>query len=263
MVCKNCGNTLPEDSQFCQACGQPVESQEPTEKWQEFKNILSSSKEKIVAVLGAATGKQLLSTGEAKGGCAILSDKRLYIKGTCFRKKRNLLIPKKEETILDVKDITGTGHFKQDVSWMKIVGIICIAIALISCIIFKAAIDTKAETDDKTAMAMLLIGGYGGLAAAIILLLLYKRCHVDIFRIVCAGDVIGLNATYIPRNEWEFFQNCIRQQKDSLEETDKRDPKPAEKNDLPEQLQKYKALLDNGSITQEEYDVLKKKLLNF
>ena len=261
MVCKNCGNTLPDDSQFCQACGQPVESQEPTEKWQEFKNILSSSKEKIVAVLGAATGKQLLSTGEAKGGCAILSDKRLYIKGTCFRKKRNLLIPKREETILDVKDITGTGHFKQDVSWMKIVGIICIAIALISFMIFDRE-NSQEKVNEEVAMFLLIVYMVSA-AAAIILLLLYKRCHADIFRIVCAGDVIGLNATYIPRNEWEFFQNCIRQQKDSLEETDKRDPKPAEKNDLPEQLQKYKALLDNGSITQQEYDVLKKKLLNF
>ena len=261
MVCKNCGNTLPDDSQFCQACGQPVESQEPTEKWQEFKNILSSSKEKIVAVLGAATGKQLLSTGEAKGGCAILSDKRLYIKGTCFRKKRNLLIPKREETILDVKDITGTGHFKQDVSWMKIVGIICIAIALISFMIFDRE-NSQEKVNEEVAMFLLIVYMVSA-AAAIILLLLYKRCHADIFRIVCAGDVIGLNATYIPRNEWEFFQNCIRQQKDSLEETDKRDPKPEEKNDLPEQLQKYKALLDNGSITQQEYDVLKKKLLNF
>lgn len=261
MVCKNCGNTLPDDSQFCHACGQPVESQEPTEKWQEFKNILSSSKEKIVAVLGAATGKQLLSTGEAKGGCAILSDKRLYIKGTCFRKKRNLLIPKKEETILDVKDITGTGHFKQDVSWMKIVGIICIAIALISFMFFDRE-NSQEKVNEEAAMFLLIVYMVSA-AAAIILLLLYKRCHVDIFRIVCAGDVIGLNATYIPRNEWEFFQNCIRQQKDSLEETDKRDPKPEEKNDLPEQLQKYKALLDNGSITQEEYDALKKKLLNF
>lgn len=261
MVCKNCGNSLPEDSQFCPSCGQPVEAQEHTEKWQEFKNILSSSKEKIVAVLGAATGKQLLATGEAKGGCAILSDKRLYLKGTCFRKKRNLLIPKKEETILDVKDITGTGHFKQDVSWMKIVGIICIAIALISFMFFEKEHNQK-KVDEET-VKFLMIVCMVSTVAAIILLLLYKRCHVDIFRIVCAGDVIGLNATYIPRNEWEFFQNCIRQQKDSLEETDKRDPKPEEKNDLPEQLQKYKALLDNGSITQEEYDVLKKKLLNF
>lgn len=261
MVCKNCGNSLPEDSQFCQSCGQPVAAQEPTEKWQEFKNILSSSKEKIVAVLGAATGKQLLSTGEAKGGCAILSDKRLYIKGTCFRKKRNLLIPKREETILDVKDITGTGHFKQDVSWMKIVGIICIAIALISFMFFDRE-NSQEKVNEEAAMFLLIVYMVSA-AAAIILLLLYKRCHADIFRIVCAGDVIGLNATYIPRNEWEFFQNCIRQQKDSLEETDKRNPKPAEKNDLAEQLQKYKNLLDSGTITQEEYDVLKKKLLNF
>lgn len=207
MVCKNCGNTLPDDSQFCQACGQPVESQEPTEKWQEFKNILSSSKEKIVAVLGAATGKQLLSTGEAKGGCAILSDKRLYIKGTCFRKKRNLLIPKKEETILDVKDITGTGHFKQDVSWMKIVGIICIAIALISFMFFDKEQNQK-KVDEET-VKFLMIVYMVSTVVAIILLILYKRCHVDIFRIVCAGDVIGLNATYIPRNEWEFFQNVF------------------------------------------------------
>lgn len=263
MVCKNCGNSLPEDSQFCQSCGQPVEAQEHTEKWQEFKNILSSSKEKIVAVLGAATGKQLLSTGEAKGGCAILSDKRLYIKGTCFRKKRNLLIPKKEETILDVKDITGTGHFKQDVSWMKIAGIICVTLALILCAVVKSAMDEKVKIDSVGTARLVLISILVFILAAITLLVLYKRCHADIFRIVCAGDVIGLNATYIPRNEWEFFQNCIRQQKDSLEETDKRDPKPAEKNDLAEQLQKYKNLLDSGTITQEEYDALKKKLLNF
>lgn len=261
MVCKKCGNTLPADSLFCQVCGQPAGSQEPAEKWQEFKSVLSSGKEKIVAVLGAATGKQLLATGEAKGGCAILSDKRLYIKGTCFRKKHNILFPKREETILDVKDITGTGHFKQDVSWMKIVGIICLAVVFICCMMISAAADGEMEMDEEMALPMMLIT-CGGIAAGIILLVLYKRCHAGIFQIVCSGDVVGLNTTYIPKDEWEFFQNCIRQQKDSMEEKDEGDPKPEEKGDLAEQLQKYKKLLDDGTITQEEYDVLKKKLLN-
>jgi hypothetical protein len=39
-------------------------------------------------------------------------------------------------------------------------------------------------------------------------------------------------------------------------------PQPAATNSVVQELERAKALLDNGAITQEEYDALKKRLLN-
>ncbi|MBR5458427.1 MAG: hypothetical protein IKV42_02055 [Burkholderiaceae bacterium] len=93
--------------------------------------------------------------------------------------------------------------------------------------------------------------------AGITLLVLYKRCHAEIFQIICPGNVIGLNTNYIRREEWEYFQSCIRQQKDAVAVAEE----PAI-DDVDATLAKYMAWLEEGKITQEEYDALKKKLLN-
>jgi hypothetical protein len=70
------------------------------------------------------------------------------------------------------------------------------------CFVNVAAMESK-DADEGTAVAC-IIKTCIVLIAGTILLVLYKRTHANIFQIFCSGDVIGLNTTYVPKDEWEF-----------------------------------------------------------
>lgn len=61
------------------------------------------------------------------------------------------------------------------------------------CFVNVAAMESK-DADEETAVACIIM--CIGLIAGTILVVLYKRTHANIS--------IGLNTTYVPKDEWEF-----------------------------------------------------------
>ncbi len=270
MNCTKCGVPLTPDSRFCQNCGHSVTDEHNTAagKWHEFRHTLSSGTETILAVLGCAIGKQSMATGQSEGGYAILSDKRLYIRGRIYRKRGGTFFPRNEENILDIHDVTGTGYATQNFSWLKVVSIVCLAVFILLMMILTNLDEKRASSrsadETSTAMVIGVIAIYATAIAAIVSWIYYKKCHAVIFQISYTGGPIGVNTAYIPKEELDFFQSCIRQQKDALDaasqQADPCDTQP--QADPVAQLRQYKELLDDGIITQEEFENRKKALLD-
>lgn len=256
MNCQNCGKPLTLDSQFCQNCGQPViaKQENNSDKWQAFKPILSGKDEKIEAVLGAGIGKQYIATGTTgKGGYAILTSDRLYLRGWLYRRNNHCFSGKYEENNLKLKDITNTGIVQQNFNWALVVSVICLFLTIL-CMALMPEQEEFEEKNGTAAMVEAMICA----VISIVSFVIYKKYHATVFQISYAGGVVGLNTKYISTDELNYFEKCIQQTKDRAKTAE---PEPEVSNDMAGQLRKLKELLDDGIITQEEFDAKKKELL--
>lgn len=114
----------------------------------------------------------------------------------------------------------------------------------------------QAEKDSGKAIAGALVLGVVGLLAGMInqdrILLAIEKNDGQII-------VFGIENLFKPKAD-NFFNNCFA---DKFDPTIKFD-EPNNENNVTnaDELLKFKQLLDSGAITQEEYDIKKKQLLN-
>lgn len=247
MKCGNCQSIY--EGVFCPKCGTKNIDEKQAVNFSKFNSILASNNEKIQAILGSGVGHTFLATGELKKGFAILSDKRIYFKGKCFIKKGSIYLIQREERVVDVKDVTGTGFVYNNPIWMFVLGIVLSVLSVLFVMLGGMGIVPPVLG------ALILL-----LPVGLIMLFMYNECKTTIFQISFAGGTIGFNTFYIPKHEVELFQKRIREIKDSIEEG-KIVVSEKTQNSIPEELKKYKELLDNGIITQEDFDAKKKQLL--
>lgn len=88
------------------------------------------------------------------------------------------------------------------------------------------------------------------------------------FQIQYAGGCIAFDVSYYAKTEIDDFQKQLRRTKDLAEESaakitvaESLVQTPA-RNNVPDDLRKYANLLKEGLISQEEYDAMKKKILD-
>ena len=88
------------------------------------------------------------------------------------------------------------------------------------------------------------------------------------FQIQYAGGCIAFNVSYYAKAEIDDFQKQLRRAKDLADEssakatiTEAPIQAPTQTN-VPDDLRKYADLLKEGLISQEEYDAMKRRLLN-
>lgn len=248
MKCSNCQSIY--EGVFCPKCGAKNIDEKQAVNFSKFNSILASNNEKIQAILGSGVGHTFLATGELKKGFAILSDKRIYFKGKCFIKKGGIYLLQREERVVDVKDVTGTGFVYNNPIWMIILGVVLLAIGMLLI-----SLAGNGIIHPILVLLSLLLFPIG-----ILMCFMYRECKTTIFQISFAGGIIGFNTFYVPKYEAELFQKRIREIKDSIEEG-KIVVAEKSQNSIPEELKKYKELLDGGIITQEEFDAKKKQLL--
>ena len=241
MKCRKCNTDFKDN--HCPNCG----TENPFSK---FRTILSTDTESIEAVLGNSIAQTFFTTGQISNGFAILSNKRIYFKGKTFTKKGNFYYIQKEEHIVDVKDVTGTGFVHNNPIWMKILGIILIAFTfLITPIISTTGVLIIPP------VVLLLLPVIG-----IFLLILGAKYTANIFQINFAGGCIGINTFWSTKEEIQAFQNTLRIIKDAIESA----RTYVVTNDSisnADELKKYKELLDIGVISQEEFEAKKEQLL--
>ena len=75
----------------------------------DFREILVDPRENVLAVLGNSYAQNYLNTGNISNGFVILSNERVYFKGSCMYKVNGKYHSSDEERVLDLKDVTGTG----------------------------------------------------------------------------------------------------------------------------------------------------------
>lgn len=226
-------------------------------------------------------------------GFAVISDKRVYFRGTCFSGTGKNLKKTDEERTVDVKDITGSGFI-----YRRYIGILLGLIAEIIFFIFTMSLltflsskkahlnnmDIEAVIDIETSEPMAIASATTGsvasgplsiiiciLSFAIVCLLAflaYLKMRKTFFEIQYAGGRIAFDVSFYAKAEISDFQKQLRRAKDYVSENvistnRKMTTLQAEAtiHDTADDLRKYAELLKDGLISQEEYDTLKKKLL--
>lgn len=299
MFCTNCGKEFQEEVKFCDDCGtylgegeaevkvvapeQPHENtiaekkksifnkligrKKKTVKKRElssneiekFSGVFAGKDETYVASLGNGYIANYLNGKGIKNGFAILSNRRVYFKGSCLSKNGRFFTRSNEERTVDVKDITGSGFiYKNNPGILS--GAIIYLLFMIGCFWY----ESNNSVDEFVALLLEIYKWMFGIAAVVVLVL-YQYKKWMLFSIEYAGGCIAFAAAFYAREELEEFQKQLRQVKDETEQAAYRKEEvklqPASSNDIPEELRKYADLLKDGLISQEEYDAMKKKLL--
>lgn len=212
----------------------------------DLNKLFVDANEKEVATLGGDYLRNFLTSGSlAKGFCGV-SDKRVYFKGKCYTKSGSHYKSTKEERIVDLKDITGTGFSKTKSFSLLILMIISLAWAA-----FSFVMSAMADSLDQVLMWVVTF------VPAIIFVVWYILYNIRIFEISFAGGKIAFKASNYNEQEIQEFQKALRTAKDNYTEA----PKAAVSASGADELKKYKELLDAGAITQAEFDDAKKKIL--
>lgn len=133
------------------------------------------------------------------------------------------------------------------------------------------------EAYTKKAFSSFSAASFAAIAAGLLITFLiscflvflnYLKKRKTMFQIQYAGGCIAFNVSYYAKAEIDDFQKQLRRAKDLAEEstakvTVSESPiQPSTQNSTPDDLRKYADLLKDGLISQEEYDAMKKKILN-
>lgn len=74
-----------------------------------FKDIFVNASEEYISSLGNGYILNYLANRSIKRGFAIISDKRVYFRGSCYTGTGSHLVKSDEQRTVDIKDITGSG----------------------------------------------------------------------------------------------------------------------------------------------------------
>ena len=229
--------------------------------------MIFNKNEKIVSVLGNNAIQTFLSTGVLGTGFAVLTDKRVYFKGKCLVRRGKGFYSKLEEKAVDLSDVTGTGFVHNRATWLKVlmilswIGTAHVTLLMILMIIFH----DFSFVDGLYMLSVEMV--FVGISA--LLHFLYKRFNYSAFEISYAGGGIAFNMHWITAQESSDFQTKLRLLKDNINKQNiSKTVNPVQDNShkksdlIPEKILQYKNLLDQGIITQEEFNAKKKQLLD-
>ena len=215
-----------------------------------MQSIYVDSNEKQEAVLGGGYLQNFISSGSVGKGFCEVTDKRVYFKGKCLYKAGNTYKSSKEERIVDLKDVTGTGF-----SRIKSFTTFVLMLVSFAWAIFLFIMTGIAGINEESIMLMLV----SAISPAVIFVTVYLMYNIRIFEISFAGGKIAFKASNYSEAEIQQFQKDLRLAKDRYESASFVAQSTNSSN--AEELKKYKELLDSGVISVEEFEQTKKKLL--
>jgi hypothetical protein len=228
---------------------------------QNLTGMFVDSDEKQVAVLGGNYLQNFLATGSLEKGFCAVSNRRAYFKGKCYYKVNGSYKTSREERIVDLGDVTGSGFV-----FSNLVPLIVKIIMTVVAVVFIIG-GLSVLNDDEVAALYLIVPGIVDLVCLIAACIKKHK----IFEISYAGGGIAFKASNYNERETQQFQKALRKAKDEYVSVHKAQtivqqmpvqPQPQQATmSVADQLKQYKELLDSGVITQEEFDKMKGKLL--
>jgi len=140
MFCGKCGAEVLDGAKFCEKCGSSVEVKGVTEqetlvkqsndKQIDVKSAFIDLEEQLIVKIGNGYFTNLLYSKTKKCNL-LLTNKRVYLKGVFYNGNGKVINKTKEERILDIEDITGTGFVYRSFSKiLLILDILCIIISI-------------------------------------------------------------------------------------------------------------------------------------
>lgn len=215
---------------------------------EQINALFASPEEHLVAILGNNMAQKFFATGAIEEGFAVLSDRRLYFKGTCLLRRGRRFSKIHEERTVDVVNVTGTGFVHIDPAALKWIAYVCWGLGGFFLLSFVVA----------TSFAPVIYGLLFGLIG-LILRLIYRAKKRTIFEVAFAGGGIGLDASWIDVQEAEFFQKNIKLVGDNLKSQERMYGKATSSA---AELEHFAALLEKGLISREEFEKQKHELLH-
>ena len=277
-VCPNCSSsqTAPQyqqpNTQYQQQNYQnqqpPVEINPNDER---FKSFFMSPKEKFVCALGNGYLMNFLAGWFLGKGFAVVSDKRVYFKGTTFELGEKKITRRTASSTVDLKDVTGTEVRTVNFFALLAMGWGLLALGVFSFIMMFAV----TEPDTSGAWAFGTVGGTF-LVLSLVFVLVYKLSRKTLLAINYAGGCIAFDINWYPRQEGDNFQKMLRIAKDNaVEEAENATAntvreamsnvgsaqyvQQAAPVSAADELAKYAQLYKDGLITEQEFADIKAK----
>ncbi|MDO4188324.1 MAG: hypothetical protein Q4D29_04975 [Lachnospiraceae bacterium] len=173
----------------------------------ELRDIFVDTDEKLIAKLGNGFLVNLLVNKHVRRCFGLLSNKRVYLKGTFYSTGGGKINEVSCMQILDVEDITGTGFiYSAFPLFYLVLGIASIIIGAVIGLIM-----------DSRHLGVVMFTTFIGVIAAIICLILgFIAARQTQFFIEYAGGRIKFDATTVGIKDVQDFQKQIRRVKDKV-----------------------------------------------
>lgn len=224
MFCYKCGKQLDDGSQFCVSCGAVLSRKSESVKTEnmktgntvnsddseKFSKLYIDKNEKVVSFLGSSYVMNYLNSGELKEGACLLTDKRIYYKGKSYKKSGEHLIKNKEETIVDVKDITASGFTESVNTGLLIKSWILLILTLFIFLAFPSPIEVWEDIADHFNYAIIYIVEAILIVFTIINFVKYSLQRVKLFYIAFAGGTLAFKATDYSYRDIHKFNRSLR-----------------------------------------------------
>ncbi len=215
MFCRQCGKELPEQSEFCVFCGSkqngaPVQTAggpviNPVQT-ADYSSILQETDETVLGVLGKATAQQYLSGANVGGGFAVLTDRRIYLKGICLVPIGKKMSPVVCDETVDVKNITGYSFDgKKSVGWL-VGAIIAFFISVVALADVIATLIGVFDTPLINRIVQTVV--YSGLG--VLFMYLRNKKGKRIFNLLHTGGTVALDISGVSDEEIAEFRSRFR-----------------------------------------------------
>jgi hypothetical protein len=273
--CNRCGGGLIDG--VCPKCADaaynPIPQARQADPSARFRGFFMSPKEKLVCTLGNTYVQSFLSGGGATKGFSVVSDKRVYFRGTTFWVEGKKIRKMQESKTVDLKDVTGTSVTFVSNPWMPLLGGFISFFSFVLLMIVAVG-----GVYDQGLAVMFIIGGVLGLLIGISFIIAYFMTRINLLKVEYAGGCIGFDIRWFPMQEAETYQKQLRLAKDkAIEEAENATANAvtsavsqitavqpvavAAPASSAQELMQYADLFEKGLITREEFDEFKAGVL--
>lgn len=199
MLCGNCGKQIENTAEFCPHCGAVVEKETVTVNDSIYAKIFVEPDENYIGSLGNSYLNSFLSSSAIERCVAVLTDKRIYLRGNMIDVNNGKLGRVNRQQTVDLEDVTGTGFvYASPKIWKLILATIMLPVSFMFTAVFW-----------KRAALLLL---------SILFFVAYFKGRKTYFVIEYAGGCIKFDASIYGRAESQDFEKQIRRAKNKVKE---------------------------------------------
>jgi predicted nucleic acid-binding Zn ribbon protein len=216
VFCSECGTTVPNDGGVQNNCTQNMYAQNtynaetipaPNFNGGKYEKIFVEPDENFIGSLGDEYLNSFLTRKEIKKCIAILSDKRVYLRGNMIDINSGKISRSNIQKTVDLEDVTGTGFVYASSKIWKIVLAILFVCAAIGCVFL--GIDEDEFFYGCAVACLIPIVG---------MIVSYIKSRKTYFFIEYAGGCIKFDATIYALAESKDFEKQIRRAKNKVKE---------------------------------------------
>jgi hypothetical protein len=224
-----------------------------------------------IAELGSGFLKNYLEYRTITKGFIVVTQNRAYLKGQNYE----FTSPTKatrttQERIVELKDITGTGYRQYESTFCKVMTILFSILSFMGFIGFFIYLDNVFSRKFPTESLLFLTP----IVAFVIFLIKYLTSRINCFTISYAGGSFGVDTTWCEQSFVDNFHKELRKAIDSAKQTGSSQPAPVSvsvassvpkaannKVDKVSVLREYHKLLEDGIISDEEFEKMKAQVI--